>query len=278
MPDTYALARRVLLDALEALRPHLNAVTLVGAQAVYLRVGEADIAVAPTTTDGDLAFDPDILMDSPALDGLMRSAGFERKRSEGGEPLVGIWTKPAEATPVSIDLLMPESVAPAAGRRSARLAGHEEGTVLKVPGIEAALVDADVMTLSAIEASDRRTLSIRVAGPAALLVGKIHKILDREEHVGRLKDKDALDLFRLLRGTDTRDLVDRLLTAVADPRSRSAALEAIRALPELFGTVGGMGVAMAVRATEGLMPSDEVVESAVALTRDLLDAYDAAQG
>lgn len=35
MDDLYVAARRVLLDALEALEPHLNAVTLVGAQALY---------------------------------------------------------------------------------------------------------------------------------------------------------------------------------------------------------------------------------------------------
>jgi len=51
--ELYILARRVLLDALEALGPHRDAVVLVGAQAIYLRVGEADLAVAPFTTDRD---------------------------------------------------------------------------------------------------------------------------------------------------------------------------------------------------------------------------------
>jgi hypothetical protein len=44
--ELYILARCVLLDALEALGAHCHAVVLVGAQAVYLRVGEADLAVA----------------------------------------------------------------------------------------------------------------------------------------------------------------------------------------------------------------------------------------
>jgi hypothetical protein len=48
----YVAARRVLLDALEALGPHRKAVVLVGAQAIYLHVGEGDMAVAPFTTDG----------------------------------------------------------------------------------------------------------------------------------------------------------------------------------------------------------------------------------
>lgn len=49
----YAKAREVLLDALEALGPHRSSLVLVGAQAIYLHTGEADIAVAPFTTDAD---------------------------------------------------------------------------------------------------------------------------------------------------------------------------------------------------------------------------------
>jgi hypothetical protein len=45
-PDPeYIAARRVLLDALEALGAHRKAVVLVGAQAIYLHVGEGDLAV-----------------------------------------------------------------------------------------------------------------------------------------------------------------------------------------------------------------------------------------
>ena len=41
-PDPeFVAARRVLLDALEALGAHRKAVVLVGAQAIYLHVGEA---------------------------------------------------------------------------------------------------------------------------------------------------------------------------------------------------------------------------------------------
>ncbi len=56
----YVAARKVLLDALMALAPHGRAIIVAGAQAVYLRTGSADLAVAPFTTDGDLALDPGI--------------------------------------------------------------------------------------------------------------------------------------------------------------------------------------------------------------------------
>ncbi len=61
MNELYRVARRVLLDALGALGAHREAVIVVGAQALYLQAGEADMAVAPYTTDGDLALDPSLL-------------------------------------------------------------------------------------------------------------------------------------------------------------------------------------------------------------------------
>ncbi len=63
--DAYILARRILLDALEALAPHRDAVIVVGAQAIYLHTGEGDLAVSPYTTDADLALDPSALSPAP---------------------------------------------------------------------------------------------------------------------------------------------------------------------------------------------------------------------
>src|SRR5262245_20096935 len=78
VPDPeYVAARRVLLDALMALGAHRRAVVLVGAQAIYLHVGEGDLAVAPYTTDADLAIDPRELDDEPALACTLETAGFK---------------------------------------------------------------------------------------------------------------------------------------------------------------------------------------------------------
>jgi len=270
--NPHVVARRVLLDALDVLGTQRQAITLVGAQAVYLRVGDVDIAVAPTTTDADLSLDPTIVTEKPALDQVMRQAGFWRRKDAGGNPLVGIWEKTQGPVVVSVDLLMPESVAPAGGRRAARLPGHEKGSVLKVPGIEASLVDSDVMSVKALEADDARAFEIQVAGQGALLVAKIHKILDRETQRDRLNDKDALDVFRLLRGASTEEMARRVAQASEDERSRTVTKQALEALPDLFGRTEGEGVQMAIRATEGLMLEAEVVESLKALTEDLLTA------
>ncbi len=58
-PDPlYVRARAALLDALHALEPHLDAVVLVGAQAIYIHTGDADLAVAEYTTDADFSILP----------------------------------------------------------------------------------------------------------------------------------------------------------------------------------------------------------------------------
>jgi hypothetical protein len=221
--ELYVLARRVLLDALDALGTHRDAIVLVGAQAVYLRVGEADLAVAPFTTDGDLAIDPAVLAEIPPLEMALMAAGFFPKTKDS----VGVWitkrpTSQSPDTEVAIDLLVPASVSPGTGRRAARLPGHDSRAARIVKGLDGAIVDADVMRLAALEATDGRTFDVRIAGPAALLVAKVHKISERHG-TDRQSDKDALDILRLLRGTGTDDLAQRYERLLADARSAEAA-------------------------------------------------------
>jgi hypothetical protein len=66
-----------------------------------------------------------------------------------------------------------------------------------VDGLEAALVDKEMMAVSALEASDSRRFQVFVAGPSALLVAKLYKIWERRNSPQRQKPKDALDVYRL---------------------------------------------------------------------------------
>ncbi len=70
-------ARRALLDALEALQAHRDSVIVIGAQAVYMHTGAAEVALAEATKDSDLALDARSLADSPLLEEAMRAAGFQ---------------------------------------------------------------------------------------------------------------------------------------------------------------------------------------------------------
>jgi len=46
-----------------------------------------------------------------------------------------------------------------------------------------------------------------VPRPAALLVANLHKIIERENTPTRLVNKDAHDLYRILRAVSTAELV-----------------------------------------------------------------------
>jgi hypothetical protein len=268
--ELYIMARRVLLDALIAIGSHRAAVVLVGAQAVYLRVGEADLAVAPFTTDGDLAIDPNLLMEIPPLEQALMSAGFHPKTKDS----VGVWianqnTQMQVPTEVAIDLLVPASVSPGGGRRAARLPGHDDRAARVVRGLEGAVVDADVMTLNALDATDSRAIDIRVAGPAALLVAKVYKISERQG-TNRLSDKDALDVVRILRGTQTDELASRYERLIADPRSADIARAGRDLFAAQFTKRAHPGVQMAIRAAAPLADPDELAASCEALSSDLL--------
>jgi hypothetical protein len=269
MNTLYAVARTVLLDALEALNEQRDAVVLVGAQAIYLHTGDADIAVPAFTTDGDLVIEPARLKDEPRLAEAMKGAQF----APGGQP--GSWVATREVdsvlTTIPVDLLVPEAVA-GAGRRAARLGNHGDRTGRRARGLEGALVDYDVHALRALTGDDPRAFDIRVAGPSALIVAKMHKISDRnqEPQAKRLGDKDGLDVLRLLRGVESRRLADGLRRLRQESVSATVTSEAITQLADLFGSPDAVGTQMAVRATERLEDPRVIAESCTALTRELL--------
>lgn len=266
----YVVARRVLLDALTTLAPHGPAVIVAGAQAVYLRAGDADLTIAPYTTDGDLAIDPMLLDDEPEIAQAMGAAGF----SLAIEP--GIWLAPAvvegEEVTIPVDLIVPEGAAPLGGRRGAHLGPHGNRAARRAVGLEAALVDHAPMTIAALDPADRRSVEAEVAGPTALLVAKAHKIHDRVESrkANRLEDKDAADVVRLLQTTAPAEIGATLLRLFDDPVAGAVCAEAVDMLDTLFGRPGRAGVQMASRALRLAVPEAEVETLCVAYTQELL--------
>jgi hypothetical protein len=265
----YIAARRVLLDALEALGPHEKALILVGAQAVYLRTGAGSLPVAEFTTDGDLTIDPELLSEAPPLGELMQAAGFELIELQGAaEP--GIWQKEVEVDGrkimVPVDLIVPSEVAPPGGNRGARLPGHGKRAARKTSGLEAALVDNGVIAIEAIEPEDRRGARLRVAGVAALLVAKTHKILDRIEsgREDRLSDKDGADVVRLMGADSPEAVASTLKNLMENPTAAAATEVAVEHFEELFGRRAGGGIELAVGSLRGAMPEDRV--RAISLT------------
>jgi hypothetical protein len=272
----YVAARRVLLDALVALAPHGKAVIVAGAQAVYLRTGHSDIAIAPYTTDGDLALDPTLLGDDPALEASMRRAGFELLESDPKRTEPGVWLATAEIDGqkliIPIDLIVPEAAAPPGGRRGARLPAHGNRAARRAVGLEAALVDHSTMTVSALDPNDMRSVDVEVAGFAALLVAKMHKIHDRAAsgRADRLVDKDASDVFRIMQTTSAREAGVTMSQLSRHELAGPPTLVALTYMEELFGRRGGIGVAMAQRALRLAVPEAQVMTLCLAFTERLL--------
>lgn len=270
-PDPlYVAARRVLLDALEALADHRGALVLVGAQAVYLHTGAGNLAVAPYTTDADLAIDPRRLGDKPLLEDALTRAGFALAR-----PDVGAWTKPVRVGDVEhrmvVDFLVPPALG-GPGRRGARIPPHAVGAARKARGIEGTLVDRDERRVTSLDPADARAFDVAVAGSAALLVAKTIKVGERADRSDRTSDKDALDVLRLLRAISAEELVRRFALLRANDDTSTITAEALAQMADLFSSPRSLGATMAVRASSPFEPEDTVRASIAALTRALLDA------
>lgn len=255
----YVEARRVLLNALDALRPHQNAITLIGAQAVYLRTVGRLPTYQPFTTDADLIVDPSKLLAIPPLYQSMRNAGFILT----DEP--GIWearfkrTGFADEIVVPVDLIVPENIAVNSGRRSARLPDeHGKNTARKCIGVEGALVDFGSINIFSLEEADQRSLFVNVAGEAALFVAKLHKLGDRINEPKRLEAKDVGDIYRLFDVIAPDDMGARISVLLADERSAPTTVTALNYAQMLFGTPTAIGVELGAVALKAIIPEATV--------------------
>ncbi|RIV31343.1 hypothetical protein D2L64_25870 [Micromonospora radicis] len=269
----------MLLDALEALAEHRSAVILAGAQAIYVRTGAADLdaSVAPYTKDADLALDPRVLGPDPQLEQAMQAAGFYL----GQEP--GIWTASTmvdgQQVEVPVDLLVPATMV--LGNRSARLPDHGDRAARRTPGLEAAVADqSDVLICSLEPEVDARQLMVPVAGTAALLVAKAHKLHDRiqfykPERPDRLQPKDAGDVLRLMQAEPADQVGRRLAELAEDETAGMSVREGMQRLQELFGRRRATGVDLAVQALQAALPEVTVRTLSTAYLAVLTDSYTA---
>ncbi|OEJ22502.1 hypothetical protein [Streptomyces subrutilus] len=262
-PDQLTVAaRRVLLDGLVALSPHLEALTVVGAQAVYLRTPDAAIRNSPFTSDGDLSIDPALLEDQPLLDASLREAGFRLKQ----EHQPGLWEREEtvgdQIVPVELDLLVPKQLSRKNGDRSAKVPPHGKMSARWIEGLEVAAVDRSPLSVGSLDPADDRSITVNVAGPAALLVAKAFKITDRlsqaEKRPDRLTDKDAGDVLRIMMTARARQVSDTFAVLRDDPRVGGVAVDGLEKLRQLFGGRATPGVDMAVKALAGSLEEDRV--------------------
>jgi hypothetical protein len=266
--DLRVRTRRALLDALEALNDQLSALVLIGAQALYLHTGDVDVAIPEETKDADIGIDRAKLHEDPLIEAAIEAAGFH-KDLENPQP--GTWISPDG---IPVDLMVPEAMAGpnASNRRGARIPPHDNGSMRRATGLEGSIVDNRFQEIRSFGPLDDRVFTIRVAGPGALLVAKLHKIGERNERGGtRLRDKDAHDVYRLLVAVGTEDLSQAISLLHQDELSSAVTEQALAYLAKLFAAgPDSVGSLMAGRAEEGVGEPAIVAASVSALAGDLL--------
>jgi hypothetical protein len=179
-------------------------------------------------------------------------------------------------TTTDADLMVPEALSGAGGRRAAHLRPphDDKATARRTVGLEPALVDNEVHVINALDGEDTRSFAIKVAGPAPLLVSKIIKVGERRDQPGRLKPKDGLDALRLLRAADVPRLARSLRKLASDELSSHVVERAIRELRELAREPEDILPTLAANAEAGFDDSDVIKMSMVVLVDGLLREFD----
>lgn len=128
------------------------------------------------------------------------------------------------------------------------------------------------MNVAALDAQDSRVIRAKVAGTAALLVAKLHKIAERVEEPRRLVDKDAHDVYRIFRAIATAELAQHVEVLLHNDLSHDVTIQALGYLRALFAHGTAMGALMAGRAEEGVGDPAQVSAAVTFLAQDLLGA------
>lgn len=234
------------------------------------------ISITSAATSGDLTSSRRSTWTPTSAAAGSRWAASPRPSTHRSRPMhCGRWVGRGD---VAVDLMVIPAQANTSrpGARAARIPPHDRATARVTPGLEPALVDHRPLSITALEPTDSRTFDIRVAGPAALLVAKVIKIGERlgqsETRPDRLKEKDALDAFRILQAVSTADLVAGLRTHRDDANARPVSAAALRLLS--LESLSAAGVLPRLAAAAAL-DDPTVAPSFVALAEQLVASAEA---
>lgn len=234
----YVLARRVLLDFLEAMGDHCDSLILVGSQSLYFHIDHNDLEGFPLyTNDGDVILDTTLLSDDPRIEEALQQAGFTQHLVPGtNEIKPGSWHG-IGGIPIDVMVTRSQSNRSKATARTPKIPPHHQFAARTVDGLEGALLDYTTKRIAAYESEDTRSFEIRVAGPTALLIAKLIKVQERYTQFtktgkNRLQPKDSLDLYRLLSAVDTPMFVTGITAQLAAQSARPYCLLALEFLSQ----------------------------------------------
>lgn len=184
--------------------------------------------------------------------------------------MIGSWITEFD---VAVDLMVPTEVSGLGTRKSRGVQAppHDRYSMRRTRGLEGALVSYAAQKITSFEPNDPRAFYAKVAAPAALLVAKLHKIKDRAGQTqGRRDDKDAHDVYRILRSIETAVLVSEFQLLRREKLSSAVTIEAFEILQNFFGSRHAAGSMMAGRAEEAIGDPEQVALAASILATDLV--------
>jgi hypothetical protein len=258
-------ARKALLDALAALEDHLDALVLVGAQAIYFYTTEIQTVVADATRDADLAINQNKLKDTPTLEFVLKESGF----TLGEQP--GSWISDVGTI---VDIMMPEAFIPGSNRAGG-IAPHNRLSARSTVGIEGCLIDNQLTKIESLDSNDPRTFEVLVAGPGGLLIAKLHKVGEHIAFARPIENKDAFDIYKLLVAQPMDELATRVKRISQDSFSRDSTVTGLKYLVDLFAEgPTASGSQLAAEAVRGIDDMDFIAQSVSSLAKELLRALE----
>lgn len=226
-PDVVT-SRRLLIDVIDALSEHREALTVLGAHAVIeMTQGLPDVPPDDSTRDGDLGVTPSMLLPLPRLAEVMESLGFEQEYRD--RP--GIWSPVSQRhlnihARDTIDLIAPYAVSYEEGSRkptrAARVGEHGANSVSATRGTELTTIDRELVELRSFD--EGSGIEAYVAGRTALLCAKAYKLHDRMDatelarNAERLRPKDFADVYRLMLAVEPETAAEVFARGVATER------------------------------------------------------------
>jgi len=249
-------ARRVMLVGLEVLSDQVQALTIIGAQAVFEQTRSNGGIPFTLTTDADTSLAPALIDTRSNIGADMAAAGFVQQRDRPG-----IWHYPVGEgeDPVGFDILAPSSVA--GGGRGARIPGQDKHAVGRADGLELALLDRQKMRISALDDSGVQ-LDAYVAGPAAITCAKAYKLADRIDardggKKNRVLPKDAGDIWRMMAVSNPEQVRSVYDKGECDAAISRAVRQGRDHLIRLFDG-SGEGIDLAVRDLRAAIPESKI--------------------
>lgn len=243
LDERFVEARSVLVRGVKALGPQSEALTLVGAQAVFEHVHGTGLPLT-LTGDGDQSVWPHYIDETHDIFAALVAAGFTQYPDRPG-----IWGYPASnGELIGFDLLVPGSIA-GPGRRGARVPGQDKHALGRADGLELSLLNRAKRAVRTF-GEPEESVEMYVAGPAAILCAKSYKLAERlvERDRGgrdRVRAKDAGDAWRMMAVSDPRE-VRRVFEAGERHETMGPAIARGRKyLHDLFGPEG-VAVVLAV--------------------------------